>query len=68
MTTFWSCHLIVNSQLSHDRRRVLDFIDADFCHWEGTSSLFLRWIPSKNANMFFSLLRSFWENVKYFYC
>ena len=30
MTTFWSCHLIVNRTLADDRRRVGDFIDADF--------------------------------------
>ena len=30
MTTFQSCHLIVNRKLPHDRRHVCDFIDADF--------------------------------------
>ena len=30
MTTFRSCHLIVNRKLPNDRRHVLDFIDAGF--------------------------------------
>ena len=30
MTSFRSCHLIVNRKLPDDRRRVRDFIDADF--------------------------------------
>ena len=34
MTTFRSCHLIVNRTLVDDRRHVFDFIDTDFSHWE----------------------------------
>ena len=30
MTTFWSCHLIINRKLANDRWRVRDFIDAVF--------------------------------------
>ena len=51
MTAFWSCHLIVNRNLD-DRRYVHDFIDADFSHWEDSSTLFLKWLPSTNANIF----------------
>ena len=52
MTTFWSCHLIVNRKLLDDRSRVHDFIDADFCRWGGASTLFLKWTPSTIANIF----------------
>ena len=34
MTTFQSCHLIVNRNIADDRRHVRDFIDTDFSHWE----------------------------------
>ena len=30
MTTFQSCHLIVNIKLADDHRCVCDFIEADF--------------------------------------
>ena len=41
MTTFWSCHSIVNRKLANDRRQVCDFIDVDFSHWEGIYTLFV---------------------------
>ena len=55
MTTFWSCHLIINRKLLGDRRRVRDFIDAEK-RWGGISTLFLEWTPSTNANIFFAIL------------
>ena len=48
----WSCRLIVNRKLTDDRRHVRDFMDADFCRSGGTSTLFLEWTPSRNANIF----------------
>ena len=41
MTNFRSCRLIVNRKLPYDPRHVCDFIDADFFHWGGVSTLFL---------------------------
>ena len=41
MTNLWSCHLIINRNLRND----LDFIDADFSRWVGTSALFFKWTP-----------------------
>ena len=49
MTTFRSCHLIVNRKLPDDRRHDCDFIDAD--HWGGISSIFFNWTQSTNANI-----------------
>ena len=34
-----------------DRKHVRNFIDADFCHWGGTSTLFLNCTPSTNADI-----------------
>ena len=53
MTTFWSCHLIVNKNLPDDCRHVRDFIDVDFFSiGGGISTSFLGWTPSTNANIF----------------
>ena len=52
MTTFWSCHLIVNKKNPDDCRYVRDFIDAGFLRWGGISTLFLKWTPSTNANIY----------------
>ena len=54
MKTFWSCHLIVNIKLPppNDRRLVRDSIDADVFHWGGFSTLFFKWTPPINANIF----------------
>ena len=51
MTTFRSCHLIVNRKLCYDRRHAHNFIDAAF-PLGGTYSPFLKWTPSTNANIF----------------
>ena len=66
MTTFRSCHLMINRKLSDDCRHVRDFMDADFLCWGGNSTLFLEWIPSMNANIF-SRYYSFRGNVKSFH-
>ena len=63
MTTFWSCHLIVNKKLLDDRRHVHDFIDADYFCWGGISTLFLEWTPSTDTNIFFTLLRTYRETL-----
>ena len=42
MTTFRSCHLIVNRNLPDDRRHVRDFIDAEFFCLGGISTLFFK--------------------------
>ena len=52
MRSFGSCHLIVHRNLADDRRHAWDFIHADFFHWGGTSTLFLKWTRSRNANTF----------------
>ena len=66
MADFWSCHLIVDRTLFDDCRYVHDFTDADFSLWGRTSTLFLKQTPSNNASIF-SLLCSFWENIRLFY-
>ena len=45
--SFRSCHL----KLADDSH-ICNFMDADFFHWGGISTLFLEWNPSKNANIF----------------
>ena len=53
MTTFWSCHLIVNRKLpKDDHRRIRDLIGADSSHCGGISTSCLEWTPSTNVNMF----------------
>ena len=42
MTSFWSCHLIVDRELLDDRKSVCDFIDADCFCWGGTSTPFFK--------------------------
>ena len=51
MTTFRSCHLIVNRKLADDRRHVCDFKDADFFRWGCISTLFLECTPSTNIKI-----------------
>ena len=67
MTTFLSCHLIVNRKLPDDRRHVSDFLDADSFRWGSISTLFLEWTPSTNTNIFSCYYAHMKENVKYFY-
>ena len=52
MTTFWSCHFIVNRKLLDDCRHVRDFIDVDFFLSGGISTLCLEWTASTNAKIF----------------
>ena len=52
MTTFRSCHLIVNRKPAGDRRHDHNFIDADFFRQGGISNLLLEWTPSTDANTF----------------
>ena len=40
------------SKLADDRRHVRDFIEADIFHWGGIATLFFKWTPSTNANIF----------------
>ena len=56
MTTFRSCHLIVNRKLPDDRRHVHDFIDADFFHCGDISTIFLEWTPSTNITSILAIL------------
>ena len=50
MTTFRSCHVIINRKLADDCRYARDF--ADFFRLGSIYTLFCRWIPSTNANIF----------------
>ena len=52
MTTYRSCRLIANRNLPNDRRHGRDFIDADLFHWGDISTVFLKWTPSTNTNIF----------------
>ena len=66
MTTFWSCHLIVNRTIADDRRHGRDLIDTEFSHWEVFLLYFWNGLNPQTLT-FFSLLRSFRGNIKYFY-
>ena len=57
----WNCHTMItfvelSSHYSWQRsdycRQVHDIIDGDFFHRGDTSTLFLKWAPSSNANSF----------------
>ena len=62
MTTFWSCHLIVNRKLPDDGRHVRDFIFYRF--FKVFLLLFLKW--TQQTQTILPLFCSFWENFKYF--
>ena len=47
MTTFWSCHLIVDRKLPDYCKHIRDFIDADFYRWRGFSTLFFNGLHPK---------------------
>ena len=62
MSTFGSCHLIINRLITNG----CDFKDADFFKGEVLLIHFLNGLHSQTPT-FLLLLRSFWENVKCFY-